>query len=83
MFAEDVRLVTRSTVEGVDGALLRRAALLLGVPEAAAVDQALAELIRERNRSRAVAAEVYRYESGQFAGLPGRTVQPGRDRGER
>lgn len=35
------------------------------------VDQALAELVRDRNRRRAVAAEIQRYESGQFAGLAG------------
>ncbi len=74
MFSEDVRLATRIEVEGVDRALLRRATVLLGVQEGAAVvDQALAELIRDRNRRRAVAAELYRYESGQFAGLSGQS----------
>ncbi|GLY19183.1 hypothetical protein Kisp01_61970 [Kineosporia sp. NBRC 101677] len=71
MFSEDVRLATRVTVEGVDLALLRQASRLLGAEDAAAVDQALAELIRDRNRRRAVTAELHRYESGQFAVLSG------------
>lgn len=72
LFSEDVRLATRTTVEGVDPALLRQAGRLLGAEDAAAVDQALAELIRDRNRRRAVAAELHRYESGQFAALSAR-----------
>jgi hypothetical protein len=68
-FFEEARLATRITVEGVDLALLRQAMRLLGAEEAAAVDQALAELIRDRSRRRAVAAELHRYETGQFAAL--------------
>ncbi|GAA3610033.1 hypothetical protein GCM10022223_27670 [Kineosporia mesophila] len=69
--SEGARLTTTITVEGVDLALLRQAARLLGAEGAAVVDQALAELIRDRNQRRAVAAEIERYESGQFAGLSG------------
>ena len=70
-FSEEARLATRITVEGVDLALLRQATRLLGAEDTAAVDQALAELIRDRNRRRAIAAELHRYETGQFATLSG------------
>ena len=77
MFSEEARLATRITVEGVDLALLRQATWLLGADDAAAVDQALAELIRDRNRRRAVAAELHRYETGQFAALSGQSIRTG------
>ena len=68
---EVAELATTTMVEGVDLALLRQAARLLGAEDGPAVDQALAELIRDRNRRRAVAAEIHRYESGQFSTLAG------------
>ncbi|MBT0773805.1 hypothetical protein KIH74_32970 [Kineosporia sp. J2-2] len=68
---EGARLTATMTVEGVDLALLRQAARLLGAEDTATVDQALAELIRDRNQRRAVAAEIQRYESGQFSALAG------------
>lgn len=67
--SEEARSATRITVEEVDLALLRQAVRLLATDDAAVVDQALAELIRDRNRRRAVAAELHRYEVGQFSGL--------------
>jgi len=68
---EQDRPATRITVEEVDLALLRQAARLLATDDTAVVDQALAELIREHQRRRAVAAELHRYETGQFRELSG------------
>jgi hypothetical protein len=59
-----------TSVEGVDAALLGQAHRLVGnSADKDVVNQALAELIRDRRRQRAVAAELHRIESGRFSAL--------------
>jgi Arc/MetJ family transcription regulator len=63
--------------EEIDTALLSQARHLLGgSTEKDAVDEALAELIRDRRRRQAVTAEISRFEAGQFATLQRPVDQP-------
>jgi Arc/MetJ family transcription regulator len=58
------------SVLDVDDALLTEAQQLLGtIAEGDTINQALAELIRERRRLEAVESQLCRYEAGQFAAL--------------
>ena len=61
---------TSKTVPGVDDALLAEAQQLLDIgTEEDTINQALAELIRERRRLEAVESQIRRYQAGQFATL--------------
>jgi len=58
-------------MEDVDEALLAEAQRLLGTGSAiATINQALAEMIKERRRQDAAEAQLRRFGSGQFAALP-------------
>jgi hypothetical protein len=68
---------TSKTVLDVDDALLNEAQQLLGtIAEGDTINQALAELIRERRRLDAVESEIRRYEAGQFGARSGPEVRP-------
>jgi Arc/MetJ family transcription regulator len=68
---------TAKTVLDVDDALLTEAQQLLGtIAEGDTINQALAELIRERRRLEAVESEIHRYEAGQFAALLRPGIRP-------
>ncbi len=59
---------TVTIMEEVDEALLAEAQRALGTSSAVeSINQALAELIRERRRRIAVEAQLVRFETGQFA----------------
>lgn len=61
---------TSKTMSGVDDALLAEAQQLLAIgTEEDTINQALAELIRERRRLEAVESQIRRYQAGQFATL--------------
>jgi Arc/MetJ family transcription regulator len=61
---------TSKTMPGVDDALLAEAQQLLAIGTVEdTINQALAELIRERRRLEAVESQIRRYQAGQFATL--------------